>query len=1056
MADEAPKPRFEVQAIVRLRSRTAVTGSIARAGRLINGRFSYGVLIDGRVQNIGEDDLELIDLISTDPRAAFEQGSFGDRTSVLTHLTFLRLSEALSNYVYAFQNSRTQFMPHQFKPLLKFLDGSGRILVADEVGLGKTIEAGLILTELRARRYLQRALVICPANLRDKWQRELLTRFDLEFRVLTVDDLAKSLRDLTDSPESAFFGICSYDTLRSERVIEVLDGAVFRFDVVVADEAHRLRNQGTRTYEAAQRVAEATDHLILLTATPINNRDEDLFNQLRLLDDQLFGSKEVFAALQTANQRIVELERLLRRDRPPSAKEVRDRLAPVGGLNLGSIYTENPAAARLLQLVETHGLDDRDHRIEAQRLASQLNVLSCYLNRTRRRDVNMKAAKREPHVHPVVMSPAEEGLYLAVVGLARRHYNDFKFPVIAMERTMASCMPAFIRKFRRATAAPLAPSSPAELDPFEDDDDAEGSKIPGLDQVLAEYGDAVLSSEDSKLRAFFDIFDQLDQAHVKGRQAGASAEPSPKVIVFSYFRGTIAYLEEALRRRKINCVVIHGGVPADPTNPDRDERAKRRQQFEHDPSVRVMVSSEVGSEGLDFQFAHVLINYDLPWNPMVVEQRIGRIDRIGQEADRLLIYSLVLDKTIDMRIHEILLNKIGIFESSIGDLESILGNAIHDLQRAIFTPRLTPAEEEKRIEQAAEAVARQRKMIDELEEGSAKIIGTSQYLEDEIERVRTGRRFVGAAELQVFVHAMFARPEINLDIERQGQGVHRATLTARCRDFMDRHLDMSRPALLFRGRLGRDELRWTFDQSIAVKRPELELFNVNHPLVRALVHHLGHGGEQGLAPNFRVVVPPPDGTVGSAWALGVFLLELRTEGQDDVRRELFALPMDLEREAVADATLGDRLLAAILDGGQDVAEALDGWSVETATAIADCLEEAADSHAQRRAEKFQEDEVEYLRRRRVQIEADMRRRIGTQERAKAKLAQTRSQTSDPGKRQKMEGLQRAFDQRIEQAREDARVALATLPTTPKVSFALQLRSVGLVTCARDLPRRGRA
>lgn len=1058
MTEDSPGPRFSERDVVRLRRRTAVSGSIARPGRLVNGRYSYGVIIDGRIHTIGEGDLEPIDLVSTDAREAFLQGSFGDRASVVTHLTFLRLSEALSNYVYAFQNSRTQFFPHQFKPLLKFLEGTGRLLIADEVGLGKTIEAGLVLTELRARRQLHRSLVVCPANLRDKWQRELLTRFDLEFRVMAVDDLAKGLRDLAESPDGDFFGICSYDTLRTERVIEALDGAPFRFDLVVADESHRLRNQNTRTYEAGERLAEAADHLILLSATPINNRDEDLFNQLRLLDDQLFGSKQVFDLMQVANQKIVELERVLRRDPPPTLDDVRQRLTPVAGLGLGSIYADNPAAKRLLELIAEHGLTEREHLIEAQRLAHQLNVLSQYLNRTRRRDVAYKPPKREPHTHPVPMTEAERALYTAVLALARKHYNDFRFPVIAMERTMASCMPAFVRKYRRALPQAQVGGS-EEDDPFENDDDTADSQIPGLSEVLAEHGAAVLAAEeDSKLKVFFEIIANIDRDH-ELRQAervrvdsAAKPEPKPKLIVFSYFRGTIAHIEEALGRRKIPCVVIHGGIQTNPTDPERDERAKRRYRFEHEESVRVLVSSEVGSEGLDFQFAHVLINYDLPWNPMVVEQRIGRIDRIGQKADRLLIYSLVLEDTIDRRIHELLLEKIGIFQSSIGDLESILGATIHDLQRAIFTPRLSPEEEAEQIEHARDVLVRRRKDLEELEQGSARIVGTNQYLEEEIERVRTGKRFVGPSELESFVHAMFARPEINLDVVRAEPKIYRATVTVRLRDFLSRHLDPSRPAMLFRGRTGKDEMQWTFDQEVAVETPQIELFNINHPLVRALVHQLSDGGETGLAPNFRVEIDPLEGVSGSAWALGVYLLELTTEGKENARRELLALPMDIEAEHVADAATGDRLLSAILGASRDIAEDVGDWKPEVADAIVDRLDAAADSYAQARTDKFQGDEVEYVRRRRAQVDADLRRRIGVEERRRTKLAQTRMKSLDETKRRQMDNLLRGVDKKIEQAREDARVTLDSLPTAPRVSYSYQLRSIGLITCVHRKPR----
>src|SRR5262249_48172083 len=135
----------------------------------------------------------------------------------------------------------------------------------------------------------------------------------------------------------------------------------------------------------------------------------------------------------------------------------------------------------------------------------------------------------------------------------------------------------------------------------------------------------------------------------------------------------------------IPCLLVNGNVPP-PT------RAAIIDRFRDDPKVRVLLSSEVGSEGLDFQFADTLFNYDLPWNPMRVEQRIGRIDRYGQQSDKVRIYSLFLQDTIESRILERLYLRIGIFEDSVGDLEPILGPLTHEITKDIFLGRLTPAQ----------------------------------------------------------------------------------------------------------------------------------------------------------------------------------------------------------------------------------------------------------------------------------------------------------------------------------------------------------------------------
>ena len=192
--DEAVKPKFSKGDTARRVSRTADIGVIIGDPRCVNGQYFYRVNFGGRLENLYEDDLEIC-LMSEDPRELFLHGSFGDAESCQLFLTWLRVSGGLSNYVYSFYNSRTKFYPHQFKPLVKFLD-NGRILLADEVGLGKTIEAGFIFVEMIARKELTRALIVCPAKLRNKWRREMLERFDLDFTIMNARQFTAILREI--------------------------------------------------------------------------------------------------------------------------------------------------------------------------------------------------------------------------------------------------------------------------------------------------------------------------------------------------------------------------------------------------------------------------------------------------------------------------------------------------------------------------------------------------------------------------------------------------------------------------------------------------------------------------------------------------------------------------------------------------------------------------------------------------------------------------------------------------------------------------------------------
>lgn len=193
------------------------------------------------------------------------------------------------------------------------------------------------------------------------------------------------------------------------------------------------------------------------------------------------------------------------------------------------------------------------------------------------------------------------------------------------------------------------------------------------------------------------------------------AQCEREVLIFTFFVGTAEYLAEELQRRGHRSLWIAGKVKSAPNDPAADERGRRLFAFREDPSVHVMVSTEVGSEGLDFQFCRHVVNYDLPWNPMVVEQRIGRIDRFGQRSNVIYVHNLVVEGTVEEKILSRLYNRIGLFERSIGDLEAILGDTVRGLQRDYLNGRLTPDQADRLVDQAAIAIATRRIDSEELE-----------------------------------------------------------------------------------------------------------------------------------------------------------------------------------------------------------------------------------------------------------------------------------------------------------------------------------------------------
>lgn len=220
---------------------------------------------------------------------------------------------------------------------------------------------------------------------------------------------------------------------------------------------------------------------------------------------------------------------------------------------------------------------------------------------------------------------------------------------------------------------------------FELNSDEENSLYELADEI-AELSEK-LPEDDPKFEKMYEIIQQKQ------------GEENNRVIIFSSFRHTLAYIRNKLQKRGIRVGQVDGTVPD-------DERYALRQRFlkdrDDEQAIDVLLFSEVGCEGLDYQFCDTMINYDLPWNPMRIEQRIGRIDRRGQKSDTVKIYNMITDGTIDATVYERCLSKIGVFESSIGDCSEILGDISDQILKIMFDPELSETERTSKIEQMAD------------------------------------------------------------------------------------------------------------------------------------------------------------------------------------------------------------------------------------------------------------------------------------------------------------------------------------------------------------------
>lgn len=929
------------------------------------GECWYEVDFDGSLDTVGESDLTPYQL-DRSPTGLLAARAFGGREDLLRLMTFFRLHRPIENVVYSLEASRTEFYPHQYKPLLKILSSwQRRLLIADEVGLGKTIEAGLIMIELRERGFLDQALVVCPAALCRKWQDEMWRRFDERFEILDSAGFRTLLKaHAGGSPPQQGRHIISLSSLRHKRNQRLLSQVPLHLDLLVVDEAHHIRNPYTQGHKVCAELAETSDAVLFLTATPIQLGSENLFNLLRILDPVEFSSLEVFDDRLRANAPIVEAQTLARRPYPPPFEEIEARLRSLRIGPSAPYFRDSPFLDRVLNTLSEPDLSRREVALLREDL-EDLNLLSHVFSRTKKRDVHHDAPERDARIVGVRLSETEMKFYEAVTQFVRQRSKDKEgqagvFSELDAQRQVASSIQATKTSFlKQAVVSGLN-------DPNDDRSESEEPAEFELSEAVLEAGRALGDRTDSKydeLRTQLELINEL--------------EPGAKVMVFAYYRATLKYLQKRLAEDGITCELIHGGVLGDPVNPEYDERGRRIERFQFDQTVRVLLSSEVGSEGLDFQFCHYLVNYDLPWNPMKVEQRIGRLDRLGQEAEKIQIINFSPKGTIEERVLERLHKRIGIFEQSIGDLETILGDEIQTLERDLLTQSLTPEQEAERIERTADAIQMRKAQMERLESEAAEMVGVDTHLEQEIERIRAGGQLITADDryrlIQHFLAARYRHARLELaDIA----GVHVLTVPFELEDAI-RRLDTDPMRLRFLNRLRERKCFVTFDADVAFEHRQVEFLNNRHPLLRLGATYFNEHKESlhpvsGLTLAWSSAVRP-GGYLYALFAVTVL------GGRERTRLEPMVVPANGVAGEIPDEFVARRFLNEIIRGGQSARGLTDVVDPER---LGTLLSLAKDEYVERLEAKnaeFTERNEARIRRRHISVEQTFGRRIEREE-----------------------------------------------------------------------------
>jgi len=968
------EPGFRNGDRVTLRAEPLVSGIVTSVAEGYAGGWTYEVFF-------GATDTRHVNEGGLAAAHADRRLSVLDHASFLIHLLLAKLDSPLSDLLYSYQASRTQFEAYQFKPVLKYLDApTGGILIADEVGLGKTIEAAILHQELKARFNIARVLVICPAGLRVKWQTELLTRFDESFMIMDRRAVLEDLRLYRETNgRQPLNGIVGLETIRMRQLQDDIEQSEVRYDLVIVDEAHHLRTAGRLSNAIGEKMAELTDNLALLTATPLQTSQVDLYNLLKLIDETMFDGFDDFLDQLAPNRNLNAAVRALR-ERPPNQGLAIAELQAIEHLRAGGQVTAHPNFAYVLRHLEG-SLEDRDERIELQRQIDQMNVLAPIYTRTRKRDV-AQVAKRQAHVIKVATTPDELHFYNAVLAHARAQAQASSqsgwipgFAGMMRERQAASCLAATREYLRDAYGDPRAilGVEDEEVDALPEGavpDDSVGNRDSLKDLLKASMA---LPAVDSKFRMFLESLREV-----------LADSPDGKVLVFSYFRRTLSYLQRELRSAGIASYLINGDVP--PAN-----RAAIIDQFRDESRVRVLLSSEVGAEGLDFEFADSLFNYDLPWNPMRVEQRIGRIDRYGQQKDKIRIYSFFLQDTIEERILERLYDRIGIFEDSVGDLEPILGPLTHELTQQIFMGTLTPGEEIELADRIADRIAFKRKEQSALEERQSELLGQDALLLQAIdETVRSGR-YVSAAELRAvtvaFVSAVGAIARVEFTPgEPTATVVTDAKLASAVEDFIFRSKDRRALASDFLARASHGaRVAVTFEGEVAARLRRLEFLNLRHPLVQAAIGHF-QGQQKPALPIADIDVASD---VDAELPLGLFYFALFRVITSGAQPQTNLRAVVLEHDGSRQGLLEPHVLR-LIQGGTD-AHGLPPWTEADRTWVLDRARPIESAEAERLEAEAREKNEAVLAVREATLQRTFRARIAKRERQLAGATDERIQ-----------------------------------------------------------------
>lgn len=715
-----------------------------------------------------------------------QEGGFSDSERFALRIEAYLLKLAYTNdKVLSLSNSRTQILAHQIESTHRIINSlNPRYLLADEVGLGKTIEAGLVIKELIFRHGYRRILIVCPASLCMQWQSEMENKFNERFVIMDRREIKKTRREKgakNSNPWNLLDKvICSLDFIKSESHIEDLKKT--KWDVIIFDESHRLRRdslKSTLAYNAAEILSANANALLLLSATPFRGKLEELYFLVRLLDKNLLGPFQTFFNTYCLNN--TELSTLRNK---LSEVIIRRTKTDVGGFtrrHARTIRFELYAEERLLYDETTRYVAEEFNRAMQSENRAVGFVMTVFQKLLDSSSFALSSALKNRKLHLAALLDSGNRDLLKQSAMGKNIAWD-------------------------------------ELDP-EDDENIDAMVNETLKKTYAEIREEIIILEyliriadsitlNKKGEKLVEIIRRLKKGNVK------------KVLIFTQFRTTQEYLKGILSEFSVE--VFNGSM-------DKNQKEDAIQNFKD--SADVLISTEAGGEGRNLQFCNVLINYDLPWSPLKIEQRIGRIHRFGQPKD-VFVYNFSTADTVAERVLQVLTRKLKLFEESIGTPDIMLGQIEEELNlNSIFMDLASKRKSIRKINAEIDArVETARRSYEKLNDLA--IASRLDFNYDEYYKTTMNERKISNKRIESFISRL----------RDNSESLH---------DYLGKKNTLTRlyPVKKYPDGTLPKKRHGTFDSVRALENENLEFLAFGNPIVDSLISECqgsGFGGETGI------------------------------------------------------------------------------------------------------------------------------------------------------------------------------------------------------------------